>query len=256
MNIYLDIETIPAQDPTVLQSIREELSHDFKAPSGLTKEKAAEELGIDAEKAKYISKDSMLARWVERFRDEKLEEVAEEKWRRTSFDGALGHIAVIGYAIDNDDPGSVWNLIPEADEAEVLSEFFAIIRDSYSPSSDRLPVIVGHNVIDFDLRFIFQRAVILGIEPPAVIPFYARPWDDRVFDTMTRWAGIGNRVSLDKLCKVLGISQKGAELNGEDIDGSMVWDFIKAGRIEDVATYCAGDVMRTREIYKRLTFKR
>jgi hypothetical protein len=69
-----------------------------------------------------------------------------------------------------------------------------------------------------------------------------------VFDTMLMWAGSKGRVSMDKLCSALGVMAKGEELGGEEIDGSMVWDFIKAGRIEDVATYCKGDVIRARRI--------
>jgi predicted PolB exonuclease-like 3'-5' exonuclease len=70
---------------------------------------------------------------------------------------------------------------------------------------------------------------------------------------MTDWAGVGNRVSLAKLCKVFDLDAKGTEI-GDEIDGSKVWDFVKNGRIADVAKYCGGDVERTRAIYKRLTF--
>jgi hypothetical protein len=114
-------------------------------------------------------------------------------------------------------------------------------------------VFIGHNIVGFDLRFLFQRSVMLGIKPPLVFPFKAKPWDDIVFDTMTAWAGVGNRFSLSKLCKVFGLDAKGTEI-GDEIDGSKVWDFVKGGRIDDVAKYCGGDVERTRAIHKRLTF--
>jgi len=52
---------------------------------------------------------------------------------------------------------------------------------------------------------------------------------------------------------VLGIDAKGSEL-GDEIDGSKVWDFIREGRIADVAAYCGGDVARAREMHRRLTF--
>ena len=58
---------------------------------------------------------------------------------------------------------------------------------------------------------------------------------------------------MDRLCRALGLPQKGDEI-GEDIDGSKVWDFVQAGRLDDVATYCCGDVERVREVYNRLTF--
>lgn len=256
MNVYLDIETIPCQRPEVLDAIRRDVSENFKAPSSLTKEQAAADLGItDAQDIKSTNKDVMLSRWAERFRHEKTEEVAQEKWRKTSFDGGLGQIAVIGLAFDDAPAVSFYSDDWANDEASVISAAFHAIKNNYTPSSDRRPVFVGHYVTEFDLRFIFQRAVVLGIQPPSIIPFHARPWDDHVFDTMTRWAGVKGSVGLGKLCDVLGIANKGEELGGEEIDGSMVWDFVKAGRIADVAAYCIGDVERARSIFKRMTFQ-
>ena len=100
---------------------------------------------------------------------------------------------------------------------------------------------------------LYQRSVVHGIKPPYWIPFDAKPWGDRVFDTMLAWAGARGRVGQDKLCRILGIDAKGSEL-GDEIDGSKVWDFVKEGRIAEVATYCGGDVQRAKEIHQRLTF--
>jgi 3'-5' exonuclease len=250
MDITIDIETIPAQDPAILESIRENLRTDFKAPSALTKEKACAELGMtDPEKIKDTSKDSALAMWVERFRDEKLEETAQEQWRKTSFDGGSGQIAVIGVALDDEEPITFYSEDWANDEVKVLRAAFDVIKDAYTPSSDRRPVFIGHYVTEFDLRFIFQRAVVLGVKPPSIIPFHARPWDDYVFDTMTRWAGLKGSVGLDRLCGALGIPGK-----TDGVDGSKVWDMVSAGRIAEVASYCANDVRMARAAYKRLTF--
>lgn len=232
--ITLDIETIPAQDPKVLADIAAKVT----AP------------------AQYKKPES-ISEWIK----ENAESVAEQDWRKTSFDGALGHICAIGYAIDDGEPVTIYRDAygdPGAERA-ILADFFEAVsiaggRDlSGGTRSHAAPVFVGHNLIDFDLRFIFQRAVMLGIRPPACIPFDAKPWDKTVFDTMTAWAGARGRVSMDKLCNAFGIDGKGSEIEDE-IDGSKVWDFVKAGRIADVAKYCAGDVVRTRQIYKRLNF--
>ena len=37
-----------------------------------------------------------------------------------------------------------------------------------------------------------------------------------------------------------------------DMDGSEVWPAVQAGRILDVVRYCAGDVVATAHIYRRL----
>lgn len=249
MDITLDIETIPSQNPEVLDAIRAAVAENFKAPSSLTKEQAAADLGMtDKDEIKFTSKDSMLTRWAERFREEKTEEVALEQWRKTSFDGASGQIAVIGLALGDEEPETFHSEDWANDEAKVLRLAFERMADVYSPQSDRRPVFIGHYITGFDLRFMFQRAVVLGIKPPSIIPFHARPWDDAVFDTMTRWAGHNGSVKLDALCAALGIPGKGG------VDGSMVWGMVRDGRIGEVATYCAGDVRMTRAAYRRMTF--
>lgn len=252
MNIYLDIETIPDQRPGALESFIADARENFRAPSTLTKDQAAKDLGITDEKEiKFTSADSMKAKWAERFAVEKAAEVGEAAWRKTSFDGAQGQVCAIGIAID--DAPVVLNYHDEH-ECAILQCAFNFLRSNYDPSRNQRPRFIGHNVAEFDLRFLFHRAVILGIEPPLWMPRNPRPWDDTVFDTMTEWAGRNGRVSLDNLCKALGIPGKGSELGDEEIDGSKVWDFVKAGRIEDVATYCAADVERVRKIHKRMTF--
>jgi 3'-5' exonuclease len=112
--------------------------------------------------------------------------------------------------------------------------------------------VCGHNVSAFDLRFLVQRFTVHGIRPPAIISraASAKPWEsDKVFDTMTQWAGVGNRVSLEKLCLAFGINSPKT-----DLDGSKVAAAVAAGRLDDVATYCAGDVEAVRKVFNRLTF--
>lgn len=65
---------------------------------------------------------------------------------------------------------------------------------------------------------------------------------------MVQWAGHGNRISMDALCEALGIP-------GKDGMDDLIDAFMQ-GRIAEIAEYCRGDVHRTREIYKRLTFWR
>jgi predicted PolB exonuclease-like 3'-5' exonuclease len=236
MNIYFDIETIPAQSERDIAYLREESDRDIaaiKAPSNYKDVAKIEE---------YIS-----AKRVE------VEASFDDRYRKTSFDGAMGQIVCISYAVDDSKPFSVYSSSWKDDEVKVISAFYDAVSSRYDPSRNQRPVFIGHNIIGFDLRFLFQRSVMLGIKPPLIIPFKAKPWDESVFDTMTAWAGVGNRVSLAKLCKVFDLDAKGSEI-GDEIDGSKVWDFVKGGRIDDVATYCMGDVERTRAIHKRLTF--
>ena len=232
MNIYLDIETIPSQHPNV----RNELAKEINPPGN-------------------ISKPETIAKWHE----ETKPGLIQDAWLKTSFDGALGQIVVASVAIDDAEPMTFFAEDWANSERHILASLFDAIRAATERELNGgnvgklKPVFVGHYIVDFDLRFIFQRAAILGIKPADCIPFNARPWGDDVFDTMVAWSGIKGRVSLDKLCRVFGVAAKGTEI-GEEIDGSKVWEFVRDGRISDVAKYCAGDVERVRSIHKRLTF--
>lgn len=243
-HVYIDIETLPDMREGALQAFIDDAKENFKAPSTLTKEQAAADLGLtDKEKIKFTSKDAMIADWVATFKETKGPEVAEQEWRKTAFNGAAGQVLMVGLAFDDSAP-----LVAHGEtEAATLETAFDMIRQGVDPN--RRPVFVGHNVTGFDLRFIFQRSVILGVQPPLAIPFGARPWDDSVFDTMVQWAGHGNRISLDNLCKALGLDGKG------EIDGSQVYDYWKAGRIAELIAYCIDDVHKAREVHRRMTFQ-
>lgn len=249
-HIYLDIETIPCQNPEFLAELQADADSE-----------ANNKIALLAP-PKTLKKQETIDEWMATEYPQRVAAIrqeasasAEEKYRNTSFDGAYGRIAVIGYALNNQDPVLHYRSEYETEAAErvILQNFYMDVNDILVEARGRLPNFVGQNIVAFDFRFMFQRSVIHRIQPPAAIPFHAKPWDDRVFDTMTKWAGDRNRASLSKICDALGVQAKGEEI-GEDIDGSMVWDFVKAGRIDDVAKYCAGDVIRVREIHKRLTF--
>jgi DNA polymerase III epsilon subunit-like protein len=107
---------------------------------------------------------------------------------------------------------------------------------------------VAHHA-DFDLRFIFQRAVVLGLVPllPNWPTLSGLRLNDRVYDTMTRWAGYGNRISLDRLCVNLGLPGK------SDVTGADVYDLWQAHKYREIARYNAGDVHRLRSVHRRMT---
>lgn len=222
-DLYLDIETIP----------------DHRAG-------ALEEIAASIQPPGNISKPETIARW----HAEDKPRAIEEAWCKTALSGARGHIAVIGYALNDDEPIALWSpLSPANDEPEILGYFFSEL-DRLSKGGRFAPRLVGHNVAAFDLRFLFQRAIVLGIRPPHWWPIDAKPWEsDRVFDTMTAWAGVRGLVSMADMCDAFGIAGKG------DINGSKVWEYVRDGRIAEVADYCRGDVERTRAIARRMEFR-
>ena len=238
MNIVLDLETIPCQDLELWQEIQAQKLVDLeaeaaaiKAPANYKKPEAIEE---------YITSKrvEMHAQYIAD---------SDRDYRRTALDGALGSVAVVGLAFGDEDPLSID--ISATTERDMLKGLMLILNERCN--AQVRPCFVGHNVAGFDLRFLWQRCVILGVKPSPWIPFDAKPWStDRIYDTMTQWSpDRDKRISLKRLCRALGVpTSKG------DIDGSKVWDYWQAGKHAEVAEYCRADVVATRECHRRMAF--
>ena len=179
-------------------------------------------------------------------------EIGEDLSMSQSFDGIYGSIACAAWAFDDAPVQSSEATDPEID---VLHKLYCAVEDYMSVhyhggSTSKVLTVVGHNIAGFDLPFLKHRSIILNMEPPASImaAMKAKPWDSCVGDTMLMWsADREKRVSMDKLCRAFGIDGKG------NFDGSMVASTWPVDP-QKVIDYCKDDVIRTRLIYKRLTF--
>lgn len=216
MFLYVDIETIPAQSADA----KARIAANVKAPGN-------------------IKKADSLATWEK----EQKPAAVEEAISRSGLNAAYGHICCIGLAADDGDVSSISWPLNASSETEVIKGFFEVAGKL---AGNRFPVIVGHNVAGFDIRFIWQRCIALGIHGPAWFPRDPKPWGDDVFDTMTAWAGARDTISMDNLCAALGVPGKG------DIDGSMVGQLFAEGRHKEIAAYCRDDIERTRAIHRKM----
>lgn len=171
----------------------------------------------------------------------------------TSFDGSFGRILCIAYAID-DEPVEV--LSGDGDEAGMLRKFWSIVQSISSPSRnpqwpDYGVQFIGHNVMDFDLRFIYQRSIVHRVKPAYELNF-ARYRNYPVYDTMKEWAKWANvNVGLDRLTTALDIPTP----KEGGIDGSQVYEFYQKGKVNDILEYCKRDVEATRAVFKRMNFE-
>lgn len=132
------------------------------------------------------------------------------------------------------------------DEAKTLRSFWGFVRRL----NLRSDLIVGHNVLDFDLPFIIKRSVIHGVRPSLQIPF-RRFVSQPVFDTMWEWGLWRHKISLHTLALALGI----ASPKEDGINGSQIYDAWLEGRDRQIADYCLRDVECVREIFYRLNFE-
>jgi hypothetical protein len=243
-NVIIDIETIPDQRTGAKERFIKESVENFKAPSKFTKGQAAKDLGRTAEEVKFIGAADLIAEWEKHFAPIKAEQVGIDTWRKTSFDGAQGELFSVAWAVGDGEILGMYRGLSEC-EASFLDAVFASIKESVGNHS---PFFIGQYVAGFDLKFLFKRAVILGVEPPFKLPFSGRH-EQHFYDLQQAWEGFGGRCSLDTMCKALGIEGK-----PDDIDGSQVWDYVERGEYEKVMEYNKYDVEQTRKVYKRFNF--
>lgn len=233
---FIDVETIPAQDrEPFLRAAAEK----FSAPSTLTKEKAADELGLL--ETKNLSKDKVIELWTERFRDSKSLQAGDTAWRNTALDATYGRLVSIAFKIDENETRGICNPV---DERKLLIEAFVEIEKLLE---DRKPYWIGHNVT-FDLKFLFRRAVILEVMPPFELPFKGRHGHD-YFCTMQAWCDYREMISQAKLLEALNI-----EPDFDPIDGSQVCDAWLQGRTTDILNHNMSDVNNCAKAFRRLQF--
>lgn len=214
--LYLDIETIPTSDPAIIAEIAAQVT----PPASMKKAET-------------------IAEWEA---NQKGAAVAEAV-AKTSFNGAYGRVCCVGWAWNDDEPNSI-DARKFTEEDVLLGVFDLIQRDR--PHGAYQPVVVGHYVADFDLRFIWQRAFVLGVKMPAWWPRDPKPWSREVHDTMNMWAGAKGSISLDNLCKALRIEGKAG------VDGAMIACMWQRGEYDAIASYCRGDVERVRNIHRKM----
>jgi DNA polymerase elongation subunit (family B) len=132
----------------------------------------------------------------------------------------------------------------EEAEHDSLTGFIRLLSD-FNAEHDE---IVGHNLLSFDLPFVFQRCLINNVKVQPLVKF-GNYNVGRVFDTMRRWwLGERRTVSLDDIAWALGIeSSKTA-----DLEGSKVFDLYQAGRLAEIRQYNLNDVRVTRKVYERM----
>src|SRR5690606_24242716 len=144
----------------------------------------------DADKiAEYVAnkKAALQAEFADKLR---------QKIESTGLDGSFGQVFCVGWARDSEGPSTSYGM----NERSVLENFAKSLR--IGQNEGFTTTVIGHNVSSFDLRFLTQRFIVNGIRPPLVIAraAQAKPWEvEKVFDTMVQWAGVGGRISLNKL---------------------------------------------------------
>lgn len=164
-------------------------------------------------------------------------DAADEKG---ALDAMTGRVVCIGMLIDDGTCASEI-LFADEDERRLITEFWR----SVAPSD----VLVGHNVLDFDLRFLLQRSWILGIKPSRKVDT-RKYYSGDFIDTLQLWTNWGNKkgVTLDALGFVLGCGVKTG-------NGTNVAQWWAERDLQAITAYCRQDVRLAYRVFCRLTYR-
>ena len=225
--LVLDIETAPDMDADM-----EDYRDRVKAP------------------AQYKKPES-IDKWI----DENADRVAHEEWRKTALDGTYGKIIAIGVGV----PGDEWPDVFVGDDEEklLLQKLFEVcyeFTEAKPGQGDFTPIqFIGHNILDFDLPFLWKRCVVNGMKPPYALKkaMKERYSGKAVYDTMREWAGWKGYISQDALADALGIEKRRTPI----ADGSEVFGYYVDHAWEAISDYCSADVQLCGEIWRRMNFQ-
>lgn len=218
-HIYLDIETRATQRA----DIRERVAAGVKPP------------------ANYKSAEAIAKWWLESGNGQR-----EESISRTALDGTWGEVLCIGWAIDD---GPV-NVTTGPTEAALLSDWAAHLRLTMNRNDDpshydweRRVIWVGHNVQDFDLRFLWQRTRVNEVKLHFPLPMERYPRGPHIYDTMKEWSGFGKYVKQSDLEIAFGLDRTDPLSSGAEV---------ATASLSDTIAHCAEDVRLLREIHRRM----
>lgn len=124
-------------------------------------------------------------------------------------------------------------------EVEMLTKFWEYVK--------KVDSVITFNGRNFDIPFLMLRSAMLKVKPTR--NFIRKRYDNNahidLLDKLTHY-GMTKKFNLDFYCKSFGIeSPKSHGVSGMDVK-----ELYKAGKIEEIATYCAYDVIATYNLYK------
>jgi hypothetical protein len=220
--IFLDIETLPP-----VESFREKLSREIYAEQG------PGELGPG---------------------EAEIEVEVERRFRDLALRGEWGRLLCIGLMIEEEGVVKHYGALGRdrqtrqfhLDEARTLRSFWRLVAGFHEGQD----LFIGHNLLDFDMLFLYKRSCIHGVRPSVNLSFkrfQPRP----VFDTMWEWTKWRKAISLHELAQALGIPSP----KESGVDGLGIYDLYQQGRHEEIAQYCMLDVKCARAVFYRLQYE-
>jgi hypothetical protein len=175
-----------------------------------------------------MKKPETIRKWFAENADSELDKIHHKQ----GLDSMAGRILCTGMAIDDEDPVVFDSLIG-------LDQAIMGINEEV--------LFVGHNILKFDAKWLVRHGIMVGLDFPTRFNF--NRYKGNILDTMSIWScgDYQDIVSLDNIAKFLGLEGKTSGM-----DGSKVWEYFKAGRMDEIMDYCADDIRVTRRVFKAI----
>lgn len=181
----------------------------------------------------------------------------EDSYLQTSLNWTFGRIVCIGLLVagDNRPPQElafVAPILPSDSQPESLAKEQTVLRSFWgfvAPDD----YFVGHNILNFDLPFLWNRSVICNVCPSRPLHLCHKS-TQFTFDTMQVWAhwpgASGNRqyVRLSTLAQALALPSKSGT-------SGQVYDLWRRQSLDEIRSYCLNDVRIEYDLYRRLTLE-
>ena len=178
--------------------------------------------------------------------DEALAGVRQNLERYMALRPEFGHVICIGMGHDGRGRGHLETKALTArgveDERGILEAFWEVVREG------RDWRFVTYNGLAFDLPYLIRRSIYVGVPPSAGLPLrpYAPASHFDVMRVLSNWER-ADAVRLDVVAALLGLQKSPPGVEGYQVLG--LW---RAGRVDDIAAYCLGDVRLAYEIFLRV----
>lgn len=125
-------------------------------------------------------------------------------------------------------------------EREVLTNFWSLMKNyqQYGTFNGRT----------FDCPFLMLRSAINNVRPTRNLMPYRYSFAEHVdlSDQLTFYDAMRRKFSLHMWCRAFGIKSPKAE----GMTGLLVKDYYRQGKYKEIARYCVGDIVATKELFK------
>jgi predicted PolB exonuclease-like 3'-5' exonuclease len=168
------------------------------------------------------------------YKDKKMQEIKD----KAGLNSFTAKICSISWAVDN---GEVQN-ITSINEDELIYKF-----ENAIDKEGCFFEWIGHNILSFDLPFIFHRSVKYDAgRLKSLLPESNR---HNIYDTMKQLSPTDYKAmhKLSDACTYMGIKSP-----KDGIDGSKVQGYYDAGRFNEIGLYCSNDVKAVRDLHLKL----